>query len=208
MKNQTTESTSNFDFSSANLPETFNNKPESETIEFVKPLKHPTQQKRVELIEKQKWELIAATATIDNQAATIKDLQKTMAELEKIRLELIERNSNLKRITNDQTERIEILQHENKNYESAIKVIETNYKESSDKLIEENKALNSGITELETKYNSLSISMDNLEIAHEKEIANLKESRELIAKTNTKLYKTVFIFGLVIAIESLVIWAN
>ena len=73
-------------------------------------LKNVTQQKRVELIETQKWELIAATATIDNQAATINDL--------------LARNGNLTRIVNDQKERIEVLEHENKNYESAIKVLE------------------------------------------------------------------------------------
>ena len=73
-------------------------------------LKNVTQQKRVELIETQKWELIAANATIDNQAATINDL--------------LARNGNLTRIVNDQKERIEVLEHENKNYESAIKVLE------------------------------------------------------------------------------------
>lgn len=73
-------------------------------------LKNATQQKRVELIEKQKNELIAANATIDNQAATINDL--------------LARNGNLTRIVNDQKERIEVLEHENKNYESAIKVLE------------------------------------------------------------------------------------
>jgi len=63
-------------------PETFNNKPESETIEFVKPkLKHSTSQKRVELIEKQKWELIAATATIDNQNKDAETAQKCFIEL-------------------------------------------------------------------------------------------------------------------------------
>ncbi len=118
----------------------------------MKVLKNSTQQKRVELIETQKWELIAATATIDNQAATINDLEKTMAKMEKFRLDTIKqndelsttcgnlvrtkmrnesaikdltkRNGNLTRITNDQTERIEVMQHELKNYESAIEVLE------------------------------------------------------------------------------------
>ena len=40
-------------------------------------LKNATQQKRVELIEKQKNELIAATATINNQAATIKNFENS-----------------------------------------------------------------------------------------------------------------------------------
>lgn len=73
------------------------------------PLKHKTQQARVEKIENQRLRLF-------ENAETIKDLT--------------ERNGNLTRITNDQKERIEFLEHENKNYESAIKVIETNYKES------------------------------------------------------------------------------
>lgn len=148
--NQTDKATT--DFSSANLPETFHNKPESETIEFVKPLKHPTQQKRVELIEKQKWELIAATQTIENQAATIKTFEKAFEikdrtikkqseELKKLgdtcgnllraklrsesmTKDLTDRNDNLKAQVVTANERIEILQHENKNYESAIAVLE------------------------------------------------------------------------------------
>ena len=73
-------------------------------------LKNVTQQKRVELIETQKWELIAATATIDNQAATTNDL--------------LARNGNLTRIVNDQKERIEVLEHENKNYESVLDLMQ------------------------------------------------------------------------------------
>jgi len=122
-------------------------------------LKNVTQQKRVELIETQKWELIAATATIDNQLKEIQHLKTAVSALEnsleiknrtikkqsdeleklgetcgnlvrtKLRNEstikdLTKRNGNLKTITNDQTERIEILEHENKNYESAIEVLE------------------------------------------------------------------------------------
>jgi len=45
-------------------------------------LKHSTSQKRVELIEKQKWELIAATATIDNQSETIYKLNLSVSALE------------------------------------------------------------------------------------------------------------------------------
>lgn len=154
-------------------------------------LKNATQQKRVELIETQKWELIAATATIDNQAATIKELNSNINNIEKSRLELIEqndklaesaanlvrtkmrndsaikdlteRNGNLTRITNDQTERIEVMQHELKNYESATKVIET-------------------------KYNSLCTSMDNLETTHANEISNIKESRERLASKFTNWF--------------------
>ena len=112
-------------------------------------LKNATQQKRVELIETQKLELIAATATIDNQAETIADLT--------------ERNGNLKTITNDQTERIEVMQHELKNYESAI-------------------------IRLEVQNRSYYESMDNLETTHANEISNIKESRERLASKFTNWF--------------------
>lgn len=70
---------------------------------YTPQLKNSTQQARVELIEKQRLELFANRATI---------------------ADLTERNGNLTRIVNDQKERIEVLEHENKNYESAIKVLE------------------------------------------------------------------------------------
>ena len=144
----------------------------------MKVLKNSTQQKRVELIETQKWELIAATATIDNQAATIKDLEKTMAKMEKFRLDTIKqndelsttcgnlvrtkmrnesaikdltkRNGNLTRITNDQTERIEVMQHELKNYESAVTSLEgINY--SLNKKLDKFEEFNKHLVENETK---------------------------------------------------------
>ena len=84
-------------------------------------LKNATQQKRVELIEKQKNELIAATATIDNLKLDV----KTLAErAETIINDLSFRNGNLTRITNDQTERIEVMQNELKNYESVLDLMQ------------------------------------------------------------------------------------
>jgi len=101
-------------------------------------LKNVTQQKRVELIETQKWELIAATATIDNQAATINDL--------------LARNGNLTRITNDQTERIEVMQHELKNYESAVVSLE-GIKDALNKKLDKFEEFNKYLLENETKIN-------------------------------------------------------
>ena len=180
----TTESTTNFDFSSANLPETLYNKPESETIEFVKPLKHPTQQKRVELIETQKWELISATATIDNQAATIKDLET--------------RNDNLRSQVVTANERIEYLEHENKNYESAIAVLEGQNKKLNDvcegfekQAVDMTRNFESAMLQLkdcESRNNTL---CDHIEAA--------KESRDRLASKFTNW----FIFLVTISVGSI-----
>lgn len=123
-------------------------------------LKNVTQQKRVEQIETQKWEIVSLNATIDNlkleyqakldlsvsalensleiknrtikkQSDELEKLGETCGNLVRTKLrnesaikDLTKRNGNLKTIANDQTERIEVMQNELKNYESVVKVIE------------------------------------------------------------------------------------
>ena len=127
------------------------------------PLKNKTQQKRAELLEKQLLQLF---------------------EADKIILDLRKRNGNLTRITNDQTERIDVMQHELKNYESAIEVIETNYKESSGKLnkqaVDMTRNFESAMLQLkdcESRNNTL---CDHFEAA--------KESRERLASKFTNWF--------------------
>jgi len=144
-------------------------------------LKNATQQKRVELIETQKWELIAATATIDNLRQELEDYKeetKTLADtavvqLREIREEIVsiltdkdseikdltERNGNLTRIVNDQTERIEVMQNELKNYESDVEYFEAR-----------NKVRNQILKD------------------YEKEFASIKESRERLASKFTNWF--------------------
>ena len=126
-------------------------------------LKNVTQQKRVELIESQKWEIVSLNATIDNLKLDV----KTLAErAETIINDLSFRNGNLTRITNDQTERIEVMQNELKNYESAF--------ERKNKFIADND------TSLSEAYERNNILCDHLEAA--------KESRERLASKFTNWF--------------------
>jgi len=158
-------------------------------------LKNATQQKRVELIETQKWELIAATATIDNlkleyqgkldlavsalensleiknrtikkQSDELEKLGETCGNLVRTKLrnestikDLTKRNGNLTRIVNDQTERIEVMQNELKNYESDVEYFEAR-----------NKVRNQILKD------------------YEKEFASIKESRERLASKFTNWF--------------------
>ena len=128
-------------------------------------LKHPTQQARVELIEKQRLTIFEYDKEIQKQYLQIRDLT--------------ERNGNLTRITNDQTERIEVMQHELKNYEIAFE-----------------RHCNDNDTALSESFNRNNTLCDHLEAA--------KESRERLASKFTNWF--IFL-AFIVSVELAVIVA-
>lgn len=179
-------------------------------------LKNVTQQKRVEQIETQKWEIVSLNATIDNlkleyqakldlsvsalensleiknrtikkQSDELEKLGETCGNLVRTKLrnesaikDLTKRNGNLKTIANDQAERIEVMQNEHKNYESAIAEVERQNK-SHKQLIEEFNTENKWLKNEVNNFNTINRGLVS-------EIRESKESRERLASKFTNWF--------------------
>jgi predicted RNase H-like nuclease (RuvC/YqgF family) len=171
-------------------------KGKTEQLNVVKPLKHSTSQKRVELIEKQKWELIAATATIGNQIQEIKHLktavsalenslgikQRTISDLESQFDKLGESSANLLTIKmkneatiKDLTERNDNLKRITNDQNERIEWLQTRIK-NHETLIEEFNVENKWLKNEGNNFNTINKQL-RLEISELKESHNTKVSK-------------------------------